>query len=145
MTIVVLDANVLAPGFVGTTSVSVRLINLWQSGGYELVISDHLLGELSRTYTNSYFRARVTAEQAERILILLRTDARITPLTVSVTGVATQPTDDLVLATGLSGGATYLATRDRQLLKLEKYRGLQIVPPGRLLALLESEEGMGFP
>jgi predicted nucleic acid-binding protein len=126
MTIVVLDANVLAPGFVGTTSVSVRLINLWQSGGYDLVISDHLLGELSRTYTNSYFRARVTAEQAERILIL-------------------QPTDDWVLATGLSGGATYLATRDRQLLKLEKYRGLQIVPPGRLLALLESEEGMGFP
>ena len=87
----------------------------------------------------------MTAEQAERILILLRTDARITPLTVSVTGVATQPTDDWVLATGLSGGATYLATRDRQLLKLEKYRGLQIVPPGRLLALLESEEGMGFP
>jgi putative PIN family toxin of toxin-antitoxin system len=138
MTVVVLDTNVLAPGFVGTTSVAVRLIDLWRAGDYELVVSEHLLSELARTYTDPYYRARVSADQAGRILTLLRTDAHFTPLTVPVSGVATQPKDDLVLATGLSAGATYLATRDRQLLKLETYRGLRIVPPGRLLDLLES-------
>jgi putative PIN family toxin of toxin-antitoxin system len=138
MTVVVLDTNVLAPGFVGTTSVAVRLIDRWRAGGYELVVSEHLLGELARTYTDPYYRARVSTDQAARILTLLRTEAHLTPLIVPVSGVATQPKDDLVLATALSAGATYLATRDRQLLKLETYRGLQIVPPGRLLTLLES-------
>lgn len=137
MIVAVLDTNVLAPGFVGTTSVSVQLVNLWRSGGYELVVSEHLLDELSRAYADSYYRSRVSADQAARILALLRTDAHLTSLSVAVTGVATQSKDDLVLATALSAGAAYLATHDRQLLKLETYRGLQIVPPGRLLALLE--------
>jgi len=139
--VAVLDTNVLAPGFVGTTSVSARLIDRWRSGGYELAVSEHLLGELSRTYTDPYYRARVSADQATRILTLLRTEAQLTSLTVAVTGVATQPKDDLVLATALSAGATYLATRDRQLLRLEVYLGLQIVPPGQLLATLEEETG----
>lgn len=62
----------------------------------------------------------------------------MTELSVAVADVATHPEDDLVLATALRGGAKYLATRDKQLLKLETYHGLQIVPPGRLLAILES-------
>jgi predicted nucleic acid-binding protein len=111
---------------------------LWRAGEYDLVVSEHLLGELARTYTDPYYRARVSADQVERILTLLRTDAHLTPLTVAVSGIATQPEDDLVLATGLSAGATWLATRDRQLLKLVRYRELEIVPPGRLLAILES-------
>jgi putative PIN family toxin of toxin-antitoxin system len=136
MTVVVLDANVLAPGFVGQGSVSVRLIDLWRAGAYELVVSEHLLGELARTFTDPYYRARVSEEQASHILELLRTEARLTALTVTVTGVATQPKDDLVLATCLSAEASYLATRDRQLLKIGGYQGLQILHPGDLLDLL---------
>ncbi|MGH2530899.1 MAG: putative toxin-antitoxin system toxin component, PIN family [Thermomicrobiales bacterium] len=136
MTVVVLDANVLAPGFVGHASVSVRLIDLWRAGAYELAVSEHLLGELARTFTDPYYRARVSAEQATRILELLRTEARLTPLTVTVSGIATQPKDDLVLATGLSAGASHLATRDKQLLKLGSYAGLRILHPGDLFDLL---------
>lgn len=69
-------------------------------------------------------------------------DAPLFLLTVSVTGEATHSEDDLVLATALSGHASFLATRDGQLLKLASYGGLQFVPPGRLLAILDSERSM---
>lgn len=138
---VVLDANVLAPAFLGKTSASVRLVNLWRRQVYELVVSEHLLGELTRTYTDSYFRRRITPERSARVLAFLRRRALLTELTVTVSGVATQPEDDLVLATGLSAAADYLATRDRQLLKLGSVQGMRIVRPGQLLALLEQDNG----
>lgn len=134
---VVLDANVLAPGFLGTTSTSAQLIELWRQDVYELVMSEHLLGELVRTYTDPYFRRRITSAESARIVALLRLRSFFTELTVTVTDVATQPKDDLVLATGLSAEASHLATRDRQLLKLGSHQGLDIVPPGHLLALLQ--------
>lgn len=136
MTRIVLDANVLAPGFVGTTSASVRLIDLWRAGGYELVVSEHLLAELARVFADPYYAARVPAEQASRILALLRREAVLTPLNVPVAGVATHSEDDRVLATGLSGLADYLATRDKGLLKLERHHGLVILHPADLLNVL---------
>jgi putative PIN family toxin of toxin-antitoxin system len=140
MTRAVLDANVLAPGFLSKTSVSAQLITLWLEQAYELVVSEHLLAELARTYGDSYFRQRITPDRVDRTLQLLRRRAIVTDLSVTVTSIATQPKDDLVLATGLSANATYLVTRDRQLLKLAGYRGLQIVPPGRFLAVLTAEQ-----
>ena len=135
----VLDANVLAPGFLGRTSASARLIDLWRRQVYELVVSEHLLAELARAYTDPYFRRRITPERIARVSGFLRQRAIVTELTVTVSGVATQPKDDLVLATGLGAGATFLVTRDRQLLKLGGYRGLRVVSPGQFLTLLEHE------
>ncbi len=85
---IVVDTNVLAPGFVGTASVSVRLIRLWRAHGYELVVSEHLLGELERTYADPYYAARVPSEDAASIIRLLRSTARLTELTVPVSGIA---------------------------------------------------------
>jgi predicted nucleic acid-binding protein len=82
--------------------------------------------ELIRTYSDPYYRRFVTPEQVDCFEFLLRRDAVMTELIVPVLGVATQPKDDLILSTGISAGATYLATRDRQLLKLGSYQGMQI-------------------
>jgi predicted nucleic acid-binding protein len=120
---VALDANVLAPGFHNRGSASGELINLWQREVYELVVSEHLLAELTRTYTDPYFQCCIESGEV----------ALITDLTVSVTGVATQPKDDLVLSTALSGKASLLGTRDRQLLKLGAFREVRIASPGQLL------------
>ena len=136
---VVLDANVLVPGFVSSGSASSRLIDLWRIGEIELIVSQHLLGEVERAYSDPYYARRVDAEHVLRILALLRDEAIATPLTVPVSGVATQSKDDLVLATAISGGAEYLATRDRQLLRLQRYQGVAIVHPVDLLRLLDLE------
>ena len=69
----------------------------------------------------------------------LREDATLTELTTPVVGVATHPEDDLVLSTALSGNASILCTRDKQLLRLHDYQTISILSPGELLALLERE------
>jgi predicted nucleic acid-binding protein len=60
----------------------------------------------------------------------------MTPLTVTVEGVATHPEDDLVLATAVSGGAQFLVTGDHRLLALREYEGVVIVSVREFLALL---------
>ena len=50
-------------------------------------------------------------------------------ITVEVSGVATHPEDDLVLAAAVSAGADYLVTGDKQLLKLGRYQGATILSP----------------
>jgi len=139
VTRVVLDANVLTPGFTSTGSASSRLVSHWRAGAYELVISEHILAELARAFKDPYYRARATPRQAERALALLREDAIVTELTTQVVAVATHPEDDLVLSTALSGQASILCTRDKQLLRLRSCQSVAILSPGELLALLEAE------
>lgn len=43
--------------------------------------------------------------------------------------VCRDPDDDVVLATALSGRAAYLVTGDDDLLSLQSYHGIRIVPP----------------
>lgn len=139
----VLDANVLAPGFLSKTSTTARLLAHWYADQFELVVSEHFLTELVSAYDDRYFRMRISPSQIDRALHALRTRGIMTELTVEVAGIATHREDDLILATALSGDASFLVTQDRQLLKLGSYRGLQIVPPGRLLAILEFNDTPG--
>lgn len=136
---IVLDANVLAPGFTSQGSASAHLVNLWRSGAFALVLSDHLLGELARTLADPYFANRLAPGTAEAILALLDTTATLTEITVEVRGIATHPEDDLVLATALSGHAVVLCTRDKHLLRLGAHRGVTILSPGELLGRLVAE------
>jgi uncharacterized protein len=135
---VTLDANVLAPGFTSRGSASSRLIDLWRTGAFELILSEHVLKELARTRTDPYFATRLPHDDAAAILMLLSTTATVTGLTVEVSAVATHPEDDAVLATALSGQATILCTRDKQLLKLRSYQSVIILSPGELLARFET-------
>ncbi|MCA9863806.1 MAG: hypothetical protein KC432_12325 [Thermomicrobiales bacterium] len=46
----------------------------------------------------------------------------------------------MILATALSGNASMICTRDKQLLKLGRYRSVEILTLGALLALLSPED-----
>jgi len=137
---ITLDANVLAPGFISQTSASARLIDLWRTGTFELILSEHVLQELARTLTDPYFATRLPRDDAAAILRLLRTAGTVTALTIQVRGAATHPEDDAVLATALSGQAVILCTRDKQLLKLRSYENVAILSPGELVDRFEGEE-----
>lgn len=142
---VTLDANVLAPAYIGEGGASARLIGMWQGGLFALVLSEHLPRELARTFKDSYFARRLPPDEAAAILSSLAAGAHITELTVPVVAVATHPEDDLVLSTALSGDASVLCTRDKQLLRLGdyEYETVSIFSPGELLALLEREAQSG--
>lgn len=63
--------------------------------------------------------------------------AVIVPLSTVVRGVATHASDDLVIATAVSGSADYLVTGDRDLrLRVREYGGVAIVSPAEFLEIL---------
>lgn len=135
----VLDSNVLLSGFAGVsipTSIPGQIVLAWIAGLFVLVISDAIFAEVARNIVKPYFRRRLTIQQIAADLTLLATEAQIAPITVSVSGVATHPEDDLVLATALSAGADYLVTGDIQLQALGSYRGVTILSPSDFLGVL---------
>jgi uncharacterized protein len=136
-----LDTNVLAPGIITSPqTVNGQVIQAWRENKYSLVLSEAILTELSRTLSQPYFSARLTAAQIEGTVNLFRSEATIVPLLVPVAGVATHPEDDLILATALSGRVDYLVTRDEKLhKKVQEYNGVVIVSPPVFLQRLRED------
>jgi putative PIN family toxin of toxin-antitoxin system len=138
--IAVLDTNVLASGFIGerkSDSTPGELVRRWRAKAFALIVSDHILLELTETFSAPCFTSRLTSSEIAAALDSLMIDATIQPITVEVSGVATHPEDDLVLAAALSAGAPFLVTGDRQLRARGIYRGTQCLSPRDFLRLLD--------
>ena len=141
MSSAVLDTNAIASGLAGfarPSSTPGSLLRAWRTGAFTLVTSEVILAELARTLAKPYFARYLTAEQATRAIDLLRLEATLTPITMQVSGVATHPEDDLILATAASGRADYLVTGDRQLRRLGSFQGTIILSPGNFQNLLNT-------
>lgn len=135
----VLDTNVLASGIVGyrnPASVPGQLLRAWRQSRFELIVSEPILVELSRTLAKPYFRRRLTAQQLRRTHRLLRRRTVPVRITSVVTGVATHPEDDLILSTAISAQAGYLVTGDRQLQSLGSHGNTVILSPREFLDVL---------
>ena len=80
--IVVLDTNVLASGVLGfhrSNSVPGMLLRRWRAGAFTLIVSEHILAELVRTFANPFFTSRLSAQQIEAALAALRAGAVSSP------------------------------------------------------------------
>jgi len=133
----VLDTNVLASGAIAQSGAVALVLDGVASGAFQLVLSDEILTELERTLAKPYFAARLGADLVARYVAGLKSLAPLTPLTRTVSGVATHPEDDLILSTALSGGADYLVTGDKHLLALGAYQTVRIVSPAAFVAILQ--------
>jgi putative PIN family toxin of toxin-antitoxin system len=129
----VFDTNVLASGFLSQAGAPGQLMSAWRDGTFELVVSAPILEELGRTFNAPYLCRRLTLGQIERNLDLLRREATVVLLTTKISGVATHPEDDLILATALTGQTQYLVTGDAQLLGLGSFSRVVILSPRTFL------------
>jgi uncharacterized protein len=136
-----LDTNVLASGVITSEqTINGQVIQAWRENKYTLVLSEAILTEFSRTLLQPYFSARLTASQIAGTVSLFRREATIVPIIITVTGVATHPEDDPIIATALSGKAHYLVTRDEKLQKkVPEYKGVSIISPPVFLQRLRED------
>ena len=138
---VVADTNVIASGLAGYAndeSPSSRILLAWREGQLDLVTSAPLLAELARTLAKPYFARRLSRDQVNQALDLMRRRSRFVHDLEHVHGIATTPEDDLILATAVSGKATHLITGDRQLRNVSDYRGVLVLLPREFLDWLEA-------
>lgn len=94
-----LDVNVLASGFSSELGIPAELIDHWTDLAYELVISEHILEGLIRTWQKPYYQSRFSRERVQEALTLLRAEADFVVPVGTVCGVA----EDEVVAYGSRG------------------------------------------
>jgi uncharacterized protein len=139
----VLDTNVLASGALGLTggvTPPALLLHQWRAGRFGLIISGYIEEELRKTLAQPYFKRRIRSEDRELFLMLLTKVAEHVVIRRRVTGVATHPEDDPILATALSARADYLVTGDQRLRdRVPSFQDIPLVSPAEFLEILAHE------
>ncbi|KKR34367.1 MAG: hypothetical protein UT63_C0002G0012 [Candidatus Gottesmanbacteria bacterium GW2011_GWC2_39_8] len=138
----VLDTNILASGAITSFTPPGQILDAWRDAKFNLIVSEHILDEITRTLQKPYFRKHITDDKLVSFIELLQNEAITTLIIFPVHGVATHPEDDLTLATAVNADADYLVTGDDKLLKKvgKNYRGIKLVTPNEFLQLLEENQ-----
>ena len=141
---VVLDANVFLSGIPrlrDQDSPPRKILGLWLAGEIDVVISGHIIDEVSRNLRKPYFAALLEGTDAIDVwdeirliaeMVELRSDAPVPQL-------ASHPEDNYVLLTALDGHVDYLVTGDRQLQKLAVIGDTRIVSPAEMLRIIDQD------
>lgn len=138
---VVLDTNVVISGLGRASSPPGQILQFWKSGSVELVTSRQLVAEYRTALSYPKVRAflKLTDAEVEEALLGLE-DADIqVDIGVPERTVHSDPDDDIVVATAIAGEADFIVSGDRHLLELGEHKGIRIIPPVMLLALLEHD------
>ena len=139
-----LDTNVLVSGLAGLevpASTPGAILWHWFDDTFELIISAGVLAELERTLTKPYYRSRRSPAQIEAAVRLVVGRATIVVPTITISGVAPHPEDDLILAAAASARVDYLLTGDKQIQQLGTYQGVRMISPRAFPDLLEVTDG----
>lgn len=73
----VLDPNVLVSGLISPSGPSARILLELRAGAFELVVSPHLLDELSTVLHRPKFRRYVTEVEADAYVALIRAESSL--------------------------------------------------------------------
>ena len=133
------DTNTLVSGATISQGPISFIMNAWINDDVEMVTSEPLINELSRTLEKPYFASRLTQKQARSFVNLVRDHAIIVRVTTPIPKAATHPEDDIVLATADSGKASYIVTGDHGLQSLGRFKTIRIVDPRTFGEFLQAE------
>jgi putative PIN family toxin of toxin-antitoxin system len=138
-----LDTNVLVSGLASVdlpTSTPSAGLRHWRNGTFELVFSADILTECERAIAKPYYRSGRSPSQIAAAMRTVASAATIFVPTIAISGVASHPEDDLVLAAAASGAAKYLVTGDRQLKRLGVFQRIRNLAPREFLDFASSAE-----
>jgi uncharacterized protein len=136
---VTLDVNMLVSGFLKGGGPPSTIIDAWRTGRFQVLLSTHIIESVHDVWERPYFianSARIDRELAVELMVEQTEPVDPDP---SVTGIADDDEDDLVLGTAVAAGADYLVTGDTGLLAIGEYRGVKIVTAREFLMLIDAE------
>lgn len=132
----VLDVNVLVAALLSAGGAPARLLINWLDGGFELVVSAALLTELERALAYPKVRARVSADEARRLVVLLEAGALLLRDPTDEPPLEPADADDRYLVALAAAAEAVLVTGDAGLLALRD-RGLPVLRPADFLLEVE--------
>ena len=134
----VIDSTVLVSAFLTEGGVSAELLHYAREGVFVVFLSEEILTETEHALSYPRIRARYeyTDEDVTDFLDRLRLAAQVITDLPQLTGIVRDPNDDMIIATAARAHATYLVTRDKDLLSLETYEGITMLIPEAFIAIV---------
>ena len=135
MVTVVLDTNVLISALVGHGKPRRLVLRLLEE---ETVVSSmEMFAELADVLSRGKF-TEVKSSQVNSFLSKFARRVVVVTFKRRFKIVEEDPDDDIVLSTAYGGDARYIISGDKHLLKLKKFRGIEIVTVKEMLELLRN-------
>jgi putative PIN family toxin of toxin-antitoxin system len=131
---VVLDTNVLVSGLLGGAATDV--IRRWRAGDLKMILSPEIMAEYEDVLSRPKFRLPKWVIQD--LLAYIRDQADWVMTNAEGASVSRDASDDKFLFAAATGQADWLVSADPDLLDLEKFRNIPIVPPWEFLSQVYS-------
>lgn len=111
----VIDPGVLVAGVLSPAGAPAQLLRAWQQGMFDLVVCPMLLDELRRVFSYPRIAARITADEASRLIATMELGAVLVADPDDIRSVCRDPDDDYLFAVA-SGDADVLVSGDKDVL-----------------------------
>jgi len=143
----VFDTNLLVSAFLSRDNpggVSLELLRFAREGMFQLLLSPDIIAETLATVVGSQ-RARqrygYTPTMAAQFCDSLFAVATIVVNPPPTPGaVPRDPEDDKIIACAVAADVQYLVTRDDDMLSLQKYESIRIIPPEEFLHIVRQQQ-----
>lgn len=134
----VIDTNVLVSALIKPSGAPGRVLDCLLEGGFTLVLSPDLIGELRRSlgYTRIRKYLRLSGEECEALLAQLSMIGDSVDGTLALEVELRDPKDRMVVMAAVEGRADCIVTGDKDLIVIGDFPGVAIVTPRAFLELL---------
>jgi putative PIN family toxin of toxin-antitoxin system len=135
----VLDSTILVSAFLRKEGVAAVLLRHAAGGVFHVSLSPAIIAETERVLRErSHIRRRYhyTNDDVREFSQLLHQSFPLVTGLPDLTGIVRDPHDDMVIATALKAQASYIITRDDDLLSLGQYEDITITTPEAFMAFL---------
>ncbi len=132
---VVLDANQFVSAVLVPYGHPAQILQAWQEGRFELVVSPPILAEVRRVLLYPRLQRKHGWSEAEvdAFLDRLRAAALVVPGQINLQVVTEDPTDDKYLSCAMEAEAERIISGDEHLKNLEEYQGIRVLAPAQFL------------
>ncbi|MCH8915983.1 MAG: putative toxin-antitoxin system toxin component, PIN family [Thaumarchaeota archaeon] len=130
---VVLDTNVLISAVISNGKPR-QLLNAVNDKKYVLVTSSEILNELAGVLRRPKFQ--MNEDEIMQILFALVSSSDIKIVKSKFKVVKEDPDDDVIINTAYDGQADYIVSGDGDLLRVKKFKNIQIVTAVEMLKML---------
>ena len=131
---VVLDTNVTLAAYL-TKGAAARIIEAWAAGKFELLISE----EIAREYLRIFLSQNINPVLAAQFSNDLNLYATLIKPKTSLYLVKADPADDKFFECALEGGAKYIVSNDKHLLKVGEFKSISVLSVQSFLRLIETK------
>ena len=135
-----LDANVIISGIISPKGNAAKILDLWEQGEFDLVLSQPILDEIRRVlaYPRIKEKYNLPEQHISKFLELISNAIIELPLD-ELNVIEDDPSDNRYLECALASSASYIISGDAHLLQVGEYEGILIIPPTTYLTLLASK------